>query len=153
MLLNKISMNKYHFPFQSFSSVTKGSFTLFEDPIRQSFKPVPFSINTYLNEIEYHCHTANSSPYDKWLDSLRKNKPFKMVFDSRKNPNELKRNCFENRVALLQYAANNPVEDRFCVSQIKTLPGYLATVLDGHGGFEIGKKNNNNFFFHQHYHP
>lgn len=33
-----------------------------------------------------------------------------------------------------QYRANNPIEDRICVSEMKRFKGLLISVFDGHGG-------------------
>ncbi len=49
--------------------------------------------------------------------------------------NSISRNVIENRVAFLQYAANNPIEDRYVFGSLKNIPGFVAAVLDGHGGW------------------
>lgn len=38
---------------------------------------------------------------------------------------------------VLQYPANNPIEDRWIYANLKSLPGKLAVVLDGHGGWAV----------------
>lgn len=40
---------------------------------------------------------------------------------------------------VLQYPANNPIEDRWVYANLKSLPGKLAVVLDGHGGWAVCK--------------
>lgn len=35
---------------------------------------------------------------------------------------------------VLQYRANNPIEDRFCLTQLNSIKGFTASVFDGHGG-------------------
>ena len=38
---------------------------------------------------------------------------------------------------VLQYPANNPIEDRWVYASLKSIPAKLAVVLDGHGGFAV----------------
>ena len=64
-------------------------------------------------------------------DKIRKNHNF---FFSSYTKNQL-----ENRVSLIQYESNNPIEDRFNCTQIKEVEGYLISVFDGHGGWQVGK--------------
>jgi len=51
----------------------------------------------------------------------------------------LTRNSIKNRVSIISYAANNPIEDRFNAIQLKNLDGFLVEVLDGHGGFQVAE--------------
>jgi hypothetical protein len=34
----------------------------------------------------------------------------------------------------VSYNANNPIEDRFCYTKLKSIEGFTASVFDGHGG-------------------
>lgn len=38
---------------------------------------------------------------------------------------------------VLQYPANNPIEDRYAYACLKSIPAKLAVILDGHGGFAV----------------
>ena len=38
---------------------------------------------------------------------------------------------------VLQYPANNPIEDRYVYAPLKAIPAKLAVILDRHGGFAI----------------
>ena len=49
----------------------------------------------------------------------------------------------KNRVSLIQYPANNPIEDRWSCQQLESIDGYVAIVLDGHGGWQVGTNNDN----------
>ncbi|CAD8050938.1 unnamed protein product [Paramecium sonneborni] len=51
----------------------------------------------------------------------------------------LKKNQLDQRVVLLQYAANNPIEDRYKVNQLKNINGYAVSVFDGHGGWQLAE--------------
>lgn len=51
------------------------------------------------------------------------------------NSTELIKNKLDQRVVLLQYAANNPIEDRYKVTQLHNASGFIVTVFDGHGGW------------------
>lgn len=42
-----------------------------------------------------------------------------------------------NRAVTLEYNANNPIEDRIVKGNFKVLKGYVAAVLDGHGGHQV----------------
>jgi serine/threonine protein phosphatase PrpC len=55
------------------------------------------------------------------------------------NSSKLKANKIESRVVMLQYAANNPIEDRYKVSQLTALEGYAMSVFDGHGGWQVAE--------------
>jgi hypothetical protein len=46
----------------------------------------------------------------------------------------------KGRINILQYPANNPIEDRWSCQQLTAIDGYVAIVLDGHGGWQVGKK-------------
>lgn len=52
---------------------------------------------------------------------------------------KLRQNKIESRVVMLQYAANNPIEDRYKVSQLKAIDGYAMSVFDGHGGWQVAE--------------
>ena len=39
-----------------------------------------------------------------------------------------------NRVQSIHYNANQPIEDRMSYENLKSVDGYAALVLDGHGG-------------------
>jgi len=43
-----------------------------------------------------------------------------------------------NRIALIQYPSNNPIEDRWAVQQLESIQGYVTMVFDGHGGWQVG---------------
>ena len=49
----------------------------------------------------------------------------------------LARNKLLNRVETIEYNANNPIEDRMSYSQLTSVDGYAALVLDGHGGWQV----------------
>lgn len=47
--------------------------------------------------------------------------------------------CFSQKtdypfVEVVQYNANDPIEDRFSYSKLKSIKGFTASVFDGHGG-------------------
>lgn len=47
--------------------------------------------------------------------------------------------CFSQKTDLpylevVQYNANDPIEDRFSYSKLKSIKGFTASVFDGHGG-------------------
>jgi len=48
-------------------------------------------------------------------------------------------NKIENRVKSTEYASNKPIEDRYFYTNLKEVDGYLATVLDGHAGWQLCK--------------
>ncbi len=56
-----------------------------------------------------------------------------------KENDNLKANILKNRVSVIQYAANNPIEDRYNAIQLKNLNGYCLQVLDGHGGCQVAE--------------
>ena len=61
---------------------------------------------------------------------LKKSKNF--LFSA---PNEeLKSLSLEDRMNVVQYSANTPVEDRFNAVELKNIQGNLLAVFDGHGG-------------------
>ena len=37
-------------------------------------------------------------------------------------------------IEVVQYNANNPIEDRFSYAKLKSISGFTASVFDGHGG-------------------
>jgi len=37
-------------------------------------------------------------------------------------------------VEVVEYNANNPLEDRHCFTKLKSINGFTASVFDGHGG-------------------
>lgn len=39
-----------------------------------------------------------------------------------------------NYVEIAQYNANNPIEDRYTYTKLKSIKGFTASVFDGHGG-------------------
>jgi len=43
----------------------------------------------------------------------------------------------ENRVAVVQYQANSPIEDTYSCEQVTNLEGYFISVFDGHGGWQL----------------
>jgi len=53
------------------------------------------------------------------------------------NEDNLTSNQIKNRVSVVQYAANNPIEDRYNAIQLKHMNGYCLQVLDGHGGPQV----------------
>lgn len=53
--------------------------------------------------------------------------------------NEMKRNKIDNRTILLQYAANNPIEDRYKLFQLTAIDGFVVSVIDGHGGWQLAE--------------
>ena len=44
----------------------------------------------------------------------------------------------KTRISLVQYPANNPIEDRYSCQQLTTIDGYVVSVFDGHGGWQLG---------------
>jgi len=51
--------------------------------------------------------------------------------------NKPETNKMTNRVALIQYPSNNPIEDRWAVHQLEAISGYVTMVFDGHGGWQV----------------
>lgn len=51
----------------------------------------------------------------------------------------LYKNNSKNRVNSLQYAANNPIEDKYIIGDLESVPGYVSGVFDGHGGWQVCK--------------
>ena len=49
----------------------------------------------------------------------------------------LTRNKLEGRWNSVEYPANNPIEDRQLIQQLKSIDGYVAAVFDGHGGWQM----------------
>lgn len=47
------------------------------------------------------------------------------------------RNKVKNRVFSIQTPANNPIEDRFAYHDLTSLEGFVASVFDGHGGWQV----------------
>eukprot|EP01016_Furgasonia_blochmanni_P052496 TRINITY_DN837_c0_g1_i6.p1 TRINITY_DN837_c0_g1~~TRINITY_DN837_c0_g1_i6.p1 ORF type:complete len:389 (-),score=107.23 TRINITY_DN837_c0_g1_i6:567-1733(-) len=47
------------------------------------------------------------------------------------------RNKLTGRVTLVQYAANNPIEDRYSCMQLNAIDGFFVGVFDGHGGWQM----------------
>ena len=43
----------------------------------------------------------------------------------------------EKRVAVVQYQANSPIEDTYSCEQIEQVDGFLISVFDGHGGWQL----------------
>ena len=76
--------------------------------------------------------------YTEWMATKSKTKPFKMIAIKEEESGIIKKNCIDDRIAIIQYAANNPVEDRFCVGQVEKVEGSLFAVFDGHGGDSMG---------------
>jgi serine/threonine protein phosphatase PrpC len=37
-------------------------------------------------------------------------------------------------VEVVEYNANNPIEDRHCFTKLQSINGFTASVFDGHGG-------------------
>mmetsp|Transcript_71213 Transcript_71213/g.82834 ORF Transcript_71213/g.82834 Transcript_71213/m.82834 type:complete len:423 (-) Transcript_71213:159-1427(-) len=52
---------------------------------------------------------------------------------------KLERNKLKNRFGVVQYAANKPIEDRFHTKQLESLDGYVVSVFDGHGGWQVAE--------------
>ena len=50
---------------------------------------------------------------------------------------KLTRNKVAGRMNDIEYPANNPIEDRHFVQQLKSVEGYVAAVFDGHGGWQM----------------
>lgn len=48
-------------------------------------------------------------------------------------------NDSKNRVNYLQYAANNPIEDKYIFGNLESVPGFVSGVFDGHGGWQVCK--------------
>ncbi len=46
----------------------------------------------------------------------------------------------------MEYAANKPIEDRHHMKQLENLDGYVVSVYDGHGGWQVGMINLNNWW-------
>lgn len=59
---------------------------------------------------------------------------------------ELIPNVLKNRVSVVQYAANSPIEDRYNAIQLKNLKGYCLQVLDGHGGSQVAEFANKKLY-------
>lgn len=76
--------------------------------------------------------------YTEWMATKSKTKPFKMSVRKEGESGIIKKNCIDNRIAIIQYAANSPTEDRFCMEQIRNVEGSLFAVFDGHGGDSMG---------------
>ena len=76
--------------------------------------------------------------YTEWMTTKSKTKPFKMIARKEEESGTIKKNCIDDRIAIIQYAANSPVEDRFCMGQIEKVEGNLFAVFDGHGGDSMG---------------
>ncbi len=55
---------------------------------------------------------------------------------------ELLPNKLKNRVCVCTYNANLPIEDYHNAIQLKSMDGYLLSILDGHGGIEMAKYAN-----------
>jgi pyruvate dehydrogenase phosphatase len=49
------------------------------------------------------------------------------------------KNKLKNRITLIQYPANNPIEDRWSIHQLESLEGFVTIVLDGHGGWQVAE--------------
>lgn len=47
---------------------------------------------------------------------------------------EAKKIPFREKVNVIEYNANNPIEDRFAAVELKNIKGNLLAVFDGHGG-------------------
>jgi hypothetical protein len=47
-----------------------------------------------------------------------------------------KKEDISKRAKTIQYNANDPIEDRVVQGNFKQLKGYVAAVLDGHGGYQ-----------------
>jgi len=75
--------------------------------------------------------TAN---LDLQLDTVESSIPKSIAV---KNNEMLTSNQIKNRVSVIQYAANNPIEDRYNAIQLRNLYGYCLQVLDGHGGSQV----------------
>lgn len=48
-------------------------------------------------------------------------------------------NNIKGRTNSLQYAANNPIEDRVIEENFQELDGFVTAVLDGHGGYNVAE--------------
>ena len=62
--------------------------------------------------------------------------PFELFV--RNSEKSLEKNKINDRVVLIQHAANNPIEDRFSFRDVEDIGGYLVAVFDGHGGSQAG---------------
>jgi serine/threonine protein phosphatase PrpC len=51
----------------------------------------------------------------------------------------LQKNKVEKRVYETEYPANNPIEDRKAIDNLSNVDGFVATVFDGHGGYQCCK--------------
>lgn len=47
----------------------------------------------------------------------------------------VQKNKIQGRVNIIQHAANNPIQDRFIIQDIKHLNGFFVAIFDGFGGF------------------
>ncbi len=55
-------------------------------------------------------------------------------------------NNLEKRAGIIQYNANEPIEDRYSAYELKHFPGYFMAVLDGHGGAEVAEYANERLY-------
>ena len=99
-----------------------------------------FSVSNFFHNFQYNIQNSDSKSYEKWVNSKKNSYPYKL-HNSKCTKANYELNKLDNRLVLFQYTANDPIEDRFAYAQIKSLPGYFLTVLDGHGGPQIGKKH------------
>ena len=104
------------------------------EPRKQENRP-KFELENFLKKIKF---SNNLQTYTEWMATKSKTKPFKMSIWKEEERRIVKKNCIDNRIAIIQYAANSPTEDRFCIEQIKKVEGSLFAVFDGHGGDSMG---------------
>lgn len=57
----------------------------------------------------------------------------------RRGSRELETNKITQKLSVLQYDANNPIEDRYTGVELKNFKGYFISVLDGHGGHQMAE--------------
>jgi len=55
-------------------------------------------------------------------------------------------NNLENRASVIQFNANEPIEDRYSAYELKNFPGYFLAVLDGHGGSDVAEYANERLY-------
>lgn len=56
-----------------------------------------------------------------------------------KTEQRIKLNDLQNLTSIVQYNANDPLEDRYVAVELKNFNGYFLSVLDGHGGYQIAE--------------
>lgn len=55
-------------------------------------------------------------------------------------------NNLEKRASVLQFNANEPIEDRYSAYELKHFQGYFLAVLDGHGGADVAEYANERLY-------